>query len=151
MLAVRDGQIPRARYETYRRLMSASGEGDAEAQPRRPAEGSFTCANCGECVTSESAGAEHRNHCPRCLWSVHLDHEPGDRSACCGGQMEPVAVWVRKGDEWAIIHRCRECGDFHSNRIAADDNEMLLLSIAAKPIAKPPFRLDRISHYGSTE
>ena len=43
------------------------------------------------------AGAQHRNHCPNCLISLHLDNEPGDRAADCGGQMEPVAVWVRKG------------------------------------------------------
>ena len=24
--------------------------------------------------------------------------------------MEPVGVWVRKGGEWALIHRCRACG-----------------------------------------
>ena len=43
------------------------------------------------------AGTQHRNHCPNCLTSLHLDNEPGDRAADCGGQMEPVAVWVRKG------------------------------------------------------
>ena len=42
------------------------------------------------------AGTQHRNHCPNCLTSLHLDNEPGDRAADCGGQMEPVAVWVRK-------------------------------------------------------
>ena len=65
------------------------------------------------------AGTQHRNHCPNCLSSLHLDNEPGDRAADCGGQMEPVAVWVRKGGEWAIIHRCRLCGKLASNRIAA--------------------------------
>ncbi len=58
--------------------------------------------------------------------------------------MEPVAVWVRRGGEWAIIHRCRECGVFSSNRIAADDNEILLLSLAVRPLAMPPFPLDRL-------
>ena len=79
------------------------------------------------------AGTQHRNHCPNCLTSLHLDNEPGDRAADCGGQMEPVAVWVRKGGEWAIIHRCRLCGKLTSNRIAADDNPMLLMSIAMRP------------------
>ena len=83
------------------------------------------------------AGAQHRNHCPNCLTSLHLDNEPGDRAADCGGQMEPVAVWVRKGGEWAIIHRCRLCGKLTSNRIAADDNPMLLMSIAMTPALHP--------------
>lgn len=90
------------------------------------------------------AGAQHRKHCPNCLTSLHLDNEPGDRAADCGGQMEPVAVWVRKGGKWAIIHRCRLCGKLTSNRIAADDNPMLLMSIAMRPLCTPPFPLERI-------
>ena len=62
----------------------------------------------------------------------------------CGGIMEPVAVWVRKGGEWAIIHRCRRCGVLHSNRVAADDNPMLLMSIALKPLAQPTVPLERL-------
>ena len=58
--------------------------------------------------------------------------------------MEPVAVWVRKGGEWAIIHRCKICGVLHSNRVAADDTPMLLMSLAVKPLAAPPFPLDRL-------
>ena len=58
--------------------------------------------------------------------------------------MEPVAVWVRKGGEWAIVHRCRRCGKRDSNRVAADDNPMKLMSIAMKPLCEPPFPLDRI-------
>ena len=87
---------------------------------------------------------QRRNHCPNCLASVHLDDEPGDRAADCGGTMEPVAVWVRKGGEWAIIHRCKVCGVLHSNRVAADDNPTVLMSLAVKPLAMPPFPLDRL-------
>ena len=36
--------------------------------------------------------------------------------------MDPIAVWVRKNGEWAIVHRCRRCGAMSSNRVAADDN-----------------------------
>ena len=79
-----------------------------------------------------------------CLSSQHLDNEPGDRAADCGGVMEPIAVWVRKNGEWAIIHRCRVCGALSSNRIAADDNPMKLMSLAMKPISSPPFPLERI-------
>lgn len=60
----------------------------------------------------------------------------------CSGIMEPVAVWVRKGGEWAIIHRCKRCGKLSSNRVAADDNPMKLMSIAMKPLCSPPFPLD---------
>lgn len=58
--------------------------------------------------------------------------------------MEPAAVWVRKGGEWAIIHRCRRCGALSSNRIAADDNPMKLMSIAMRPLSAAPFPIERI-------
>lgn len=74
----------------------------------------------------------------------HLDIEPGDREADCGGIMEPVGVWVRKNGEWALIHRCRRCGHLSSNRVAADDNPMKLMSIAMKPLSQPPFPLEKI-------
>ena len=82
------------------------------------------------------------SHCPNCLSSLHVDVEPGDRESDCGGVMEPVAVWVRKNGEWAIIHRCRRCGEFSSNRVAADDNPIKLMSIAMKPLCQPPFPLE---------
>lgn len=109
-----------------------------------PCTEAFTCKVCGRLVTPVGAGSEHRNHCPNCLSSQHLDNEVGDRSADCGGVMEPIAVWVRKNGEWAVIHRCKICGALSSNRIAADDNPMKLISLAMKPIALPPFPLERI-------
>lgn len=109
-----------------------------------PCDEAFTCKVCGRLVTSGGAGSDHRNHCPNCLSSQHLDNEPGDRAADCGGVMEPIAVWVRKNGEWAIIHRCRICGALSSNRIAADDNPMKLMSLAMKPVALPPFPLEKL-------
>lgn len=105
---------------------------------------SFTCKICGRLVVPGGAGSNHRNHCPNCLSSLHVDVEPGDRESDCGGYMDPVAVWVRKNGEWAIIHRCRRCGCFSSNRIAADDNPMKLMSIAMKPLTAPPFPIEKI-------
>ncbi len=105
---------------------------------------SFSCKVCGRLVVPNGAGSDHRNHCPYCLTSMHLDIEPGDREADCGGAMEPVAVWVRKNGEWAIIHRCKICGALSSNRIAADDNPLKLMSIAMKPVSSPPFPLEKI-------
>lgn len=102
----------------------------------------FVCRVCGEGVTFFGAGTKHRNHCPRCLSSVHLDSVPGDRSADCGGIMDPIGIWVRESGEWAVIHRCRKCGALSSNRIAADDDAFKLLSLAAKPMANPPFPIE---------
>ena len=109
-----------------------------------PCNDVFVCKVCGRTVVPVGAGSRHRNHCPYCLSSQHLDNLPGDREADCGGTMEPIAVWVRKNGEWAIIHRCGICGALSSNRIAADDNPMKLMSLAMKPVASPPFPLERI-------
>lgn len=104
----------------------------------------FTCRVCGLIVPPEGGGTQHRNHCPNCLSSLHLDDVPGDRAADCGGVMEPVAVWVRRDGEWAVIHRCRRCGALSSNRVAADDNPLKLMSIAVRPLAAPPFPLEHL-------
>jgi hypothetical protein len=85
-------------------------------------------------------GTEQRNHCPFCLTSLHLDHNPGDRKAECGSKMVAITIWVKK-TEWILIHRCLGCGVIHSNRIAPDDNESLLLHLAAQAMAKPSFPL----------
>ena len=109
-----------------------------------PCDDVFVCAVCGRTVAAEGSGVNHRNHCPNCLSSLHLDNQAGDREADCGGIMDPVAVWVRKNGEWAIIHRCRRCGKLSSNCVAADDNPMKLMSIALKPLCQPPFPIERI-------
>ncbi len=105
-------------------------------------EQSFTCLHCGRGVSLVAPGTGHRNHCPFCLRSVHLDKQPGDRAANCGAIMEPIAISVRHDKEWVIIHRCSGCGALKENRIAGDDNEMALLSLAVRPVAQPPFPLD---------
>lgn len=163
--AIRRGEISPERWESYRKLREESRLSGSKAdflreKQRRqkelsktlrqwkkadyrhePCMESFTCKVCGALVTPEDAGSRHRNHCPRCLSSVHVDNRPGDRASLCGGTMDPIGVWVRKDGEWALIHRCRACGALSSNRIAADDNPALLMSIAVKPLAEPPFPL----------
>ena len=102
----------------------------------------FVCRYCGRSVKTEAPGTSHRNHCPWCLRSVHLDNQSGDRASSCNGIMEPIAVSIRRGNEWVLIHRCNRCGDLKENRIAGDDNEWALLSLAVRPVAQPPFPLD---------
>ena len=109
-----------------------------------PCRDGFACKACGREVVPEGAGSRHRNHCPYCLTSLHLDVEPGDRAADCGGRVEAVAIWVRRNGEWAVIHRCTCCGVLSSNRIAADDNPLLLMSLALRPLAETPFPVARM-------
>jgi hypothetical protein len=106
---------------------------------------SFRCNHCRLDVPTDAPGTRHRNHCPNCLWSRHVDDEPGDRASDCLASMEPIAITVRKDGEWVLIHRCNGCGILSSNRIAGDDNPLLLVRIAVKPLAQPPFPLDRLA------
>ena len=65
----------------------------------------FICEHCGAHV----AGNGYTNHCAKCLWSRHVDVEPGDRAADCGGMMEPVAL-IGSTPDYRIVHRCTKCG-----------------------------------------
>lgn len=81
---------------------------------------SFVCEHCGARVRP-LAGGSCRNHCPRCLWSRHVDVVPGDRAAGCGGTMEPVAVQHDARRGWMIVHRCTRCGTICRNKAALND------------------------------
>ena len=59
--------------------------------------------------------------------------------------MEPIAISVRGDGEWILIHQCTGCDELRLNRTAGDDNPLLLLRLAVKPLAKPPFPLERIT------
>jgi DNA-directed RNA polymerase subunit RPC12/RpoP len=79
----------------------------------------FTCENCGKIV--KPLGYTSRDHCPYCLYSKHVDINPGDRKNSCLGLMEPVDVEKFK-DTYKIIYRCKKCGEFHKNVLASDDD-----------------------------
>lgn len=100
---------------------------------------SFICDSCGKAVPPVEFGGKQRNHCPHCLCSLHVDITPGDRRASCRGIMKPISIYVQKNKEWSIIHRCSRCKTMRLNRIAADDNELLLLTMAAEPLMLLPF------------
>jgi hypothetical protein len=113
---------------------------------RRRGPDSFRCRNCRLDVPIAAPGTKHRNHCPTCLWSLHVDHDrPGDRLADCEGSMEPLAVSVRDDGEWALVHRCGSCDAVRLNRIAGDDNALVLMRLAVRPLAQPAFPLEWLS------
>lgn len=144
---LQERKIGRERFSVYQKLSGVVTLSAPKIDYRHNScEESFVCKVCGNLVTPYSAGTQHRNHCPHCLSSIHVDNEPGDRASLCHGIMDPIGVWVRKDGEWAIIHRCRTCGTLGSNRIAADDSPMLLMSIAVKPLSSPPFPLSQLEN-----
>lgn len=95
----------------------------------------FRCVNCRLDVSLDAPGTAHRNHCPQCLASLHVDRRiPGDRASDCRGRMEAVAVFARADGEWMIVHQCLSCGELSSNRIAGDDNALALVRLALRPL-----------------
>jgi len=80
----------------------------------------FVCERCRYSVLP-LAGGGFRNHCPRCLWSKHVDRVPGDRLASCGGLMAPLSLESDAKRGWMILHRCVRCGFTRRNRAALDD------------------------------
>ncbi|MGI6167544.1 MAG: RNHCP domain-containing protein [Eubacteriales bacterium] len=94
----------------------------------------FVCARCGAKV--EPLGYSSRNHCPFCLWSLHVDNFPGDRSCCCGGLMEPVGALPDPKKGYIIVHRCTKCGALRRCRAAHDakvqpDDIRLIIKLTA--------------------
>ncbi len=87
----------------------------------------FDCVHCGRSVEGDG----YTNHCPDCLWSVHVDDAPGDRANPCGGAMEPVGLEQHRGRD-AIVHRCTRCGTAKRNRTAAADRRDALVALAAR-------------------
>jgi hypothetical protein len=88
----------------------------------------------------------HRNHCPYCLWSRHLDlAQAGDRLCACKGVMRPVGLTLKAqnkkyGDgngELMLVHQCVECGQLSINRIAADDLPEALLQVFGESLRAP--------------
>jgi RNHCP domain len=53
--------------------------------------------------------------------------------------MEPIAVAVRGDGEWQLVHRCAGCDAVHLNRIAGDDNPVLLTQLAVRPARAAAF------------
>lgn len=86
---------------------------------------SFICQKCGE----EISGDGYTNHCPRCLWSRHVDIYPGDRAAVCKGFMRPIGVEFKKG-EYIILHRCVKCGYERKNKASGKDDFEAILGLA---------------------
>ena len=96
----------------------------------KPSQQEFRCRHCRQYVGALPWGGQHRNHCPFCLYSRHVDaRTPGDRASDCGGSMQSIGHFTRRNGESMIVHRCHECGQERANRIAADDDFALVQSL----------------------
>jgi len=131
-------------FEKRKKNTSHNWEENDLEEPRRDGkvyEKGFTCAQCGFSVTTdrEMSGVNNRNHCPRCLWSKHVDEfKAGDRKAQCKSRMQPLGLTIKQTakrynreaqGELMLIHRCTGCGKLSINRIAADDDPAVIYQV----------------------
>jgi len=90
---------------------------------------SFICEHCNKKV--EKLSYTSRDHCNYCLFSKHVDINPGDRLNPCKGLLVPIDIEKFK-DTYKIIYKCSKCGKIHKNIIAKDDDYEEILNIATK-------------------
>lgn len=87
----------------------------------------FECEHCHKQVAPHETSS--RNHCTYCLYSKHVDIEPGDRANDCHGLMRPTGLEIKNG-KTQIIFECEKCGKQGKNIVASDDNQDLVIALS---------------------
>ena len=89
----------------------------------------YICEHCG----TEVAGGRYNNHCPKCLWSKHVDDKiPGDRASSCQQLMPPISVIQSKG-KWRITQQCMGCNHAFIVNRALEDNFDVIIELSHNP------------------
>jgi len=91
----------------------------------------FVCDKCGAAVKGDG----YTDHCPHCLWSRHVDVNPGDRASTCLGAMEPIAV-EGTTPNYAILYRCVRCTHTHRVKTHPKDDPDAIVALAIARAAK---------------
>jgi RNHCP domain len=98
----------------------------------------FKCGHCKTFVGPPISGGRHRNHCPLCLHSKHVDRQqPGDRLSECRSLMAPAGTYFRRNGEQVIVHHCLGCDVERHCRVAADDH---MISCMRLELVEPTHR-----------
>ena len=87
----------------------------------------FICENCHKEV--KTLGYTARDHCPYCLYSKHVDINPGDRNNPCKGLLKPIGIEKFK-DTYKILYKCEKCHQSHKNIVAKDDDMNAIIKIS---------------------
>ncbi len=87
----------------------------------------FICDNCKRKVLP--LGYTARDHCNFCLYSKHVDINPGDRLNECKGLLKPISIEKYK-NTYKIIYKCEKCNKLHKNIMANDDNYDLIIELS---------------------
>jgi hypothetical protein len=94
----------------------------------------FTCGHCKKKVI----GNGYTNHCPNCLWSKHVDVNPGDRAEKCKGLMEPINLELKNG-EYILTQKCGKCGAEKRCKTSKDDSIKALTELTERLVKKTFF------------
>jgi Zn finger protein HypA/HybF involved in hydrogenase expression len=89
----------------------------------------FICENCNKKVNKLLYTS--RDHCPYCLYSKHVDINPGDRLNTCLGLLKPIGIEKYK-KTYKIIYKCERCNTIHKNIIANDDNMDKIIDLSVE-------------------
>ena len=87
----------------------------------------FICEHCQKEV--KPLGYTSRDHCPYCLYSKHVDINPGDRENTCKGLLKPIEIEKFK-DTYKIVYKCDKCNQLHKNIVARDDDMDMIIKIS---------------------
>jgi hypothetical protein len=102
----------------------------------------FTCVRCGLTTSVLDPEGARRDHCPSCLSSRHVVDQVEGGASDCGGRMVPISIAVPRGGSWRLVHRCTGCDELSESAVSTDDNHLVLMRLAVRPLADPPFPLD---------
>ncbi len=89
----------------------------------------FVCGHCGIKIIGDG----YTNHCPSCLWSKHVDIDPGDRKETCHGLMEPIGIEILS-KETKLIQKCENCGLVRRNRTDSKDSAVAIIAVSNKVV-----------------
>lgn len=96
----------------------------------------FVCKNCGTFVE----GNGYTNHCPVCLYSIHIDKNPGDRQEQCHGYMHPIDIITKGGDPKYIVHQCQSCKIVKQNILSSLDSSQAIINVMIAKVEKEMMR-----------
>jgi predicted RNA-binding Zn-ribbon protein involved in translation (DUF1610 family) len=89
----------------------------------------FTCYQCGREVKPHESSS--RDHCPFCLFGLHVDVYPGDRANTCKGKLKPIGVKMSNKKE-QIVYKCQNCREYVYCKTAPDDSREVISQLYEK-------------------
>ena len=90
----------------------------------------FICRVCGKLIPTLKYSS--RDHCTKCLCSIHIDINPGDRANTCLGTLVPIDIETNNKKGYIIKYKCNKCGMVHNNKSAEDDSFKTILKVMNK-------------------